>query len=212
MSGTRFEPTPQQRDIICHEGSAFVVACPGAGKTRVIIERACELLWNMPPGRGIAFLSFTRNAVSELETRLRHQLLLPAPAFPNFIGTFDSFVWQFLVAPFGLSGCNNRPRLIPDMKNWDVIPFDRARALPLACFSASSGAIDQAAAKRIGFDTTVKAEYQLRAYSTAAINIRARARERGELGFDEARMIALERIDNSVTAPSIAAALWVANS
>lgn len=62
-----FEPTDEQRRIIEHAGSAFIAACPGAGKTRVIVERARRLLGNRPAGRGIAFLSFTTAAVSELE-------------------------------------------------------------------------------------------------------------------------------------------------
>ncbi|OGA44973.1 MAG: hypothetical protein A3F74_13165 [Betaproteobacteria bacterium RIFCSPLOWO2_12_FULL_62_58] len=207
MSGEQFEPTLQQRRIICHDGSAFVTACPGAGKTRVMVERARQLFQAMPPGRGVAFLSFTRSAISELETRLRRQALLPAPAFPSFIGTFDSFVWQFLVAPFGLRGSDARPRLIPDMRDWLVTPFNGAHPLPLSCFDPSSGAIDQAAAMREGFDTSEKPESQLRAYSTAALSVRAHSRERGQVGFDEARVAALERVDDPATASRIATAL-----
>ncbi len=66
-----------------------------------MVERARQLLGGRPTGRGIAFLSFTIAAVSELEDRLRREGLVESPAFPHFIGTFDAFLWQFLIAPFG---------------------------------------------------------------------------------------------------------------
>ncbi|KAB0784496.1 UvrD-helicase domain-containing protein, partial [Pseudomonas aeruginosa] len=97
MSPRPFTPTGEQTRVIGHAGSAFVAACPGAGKTRVLVERARSLLAERSAGRGIAFLSFTIAAVSELEGRLRREGLLKTPAFPHFIGTFDGFLWQFLI-------------------------------------------------------------------------------------------------------------------
>ena len=92
-----FAPTDEQQRIIEHNGSAFIAACPGAGKTRVMVERARQLLSGRTAGQGIAFLSFTIAAVSELEDRLRREGLVETPAFPHFIGTFDAFLWQFLI-------------------------------------------------------------------------------------------------------------------
>ena len=80
----------------------------------------------------IAFLSFTIAAVSELEGRLRREGLLKTPAFPHFIGTFDGFLWQFLIAPFGVPGCATRPRLIPDKEHRQIQPYATAQSLPLA--------------------------------------------------------------------------------
>lgn len=203
----QFDPTLDQQEIIRHDGSAFVSACPGAGKTRVMVERTRHLFHTIPDGRGIAFLSFTRATIFELETRLRQQALLPSPIFPNFIGTFDSFVWQFLIAPFGLTGVDICPRLIPDMNDWDVIPYNGAQALPLYCFSPISGDIDQAVAKRKGFDVSKKDGSNIQQYLTAAKTIRTLSRKRGEVGFDEARTEALERIKDVPSAPQISRAL-----
>ena len=207
MSLQPLKPTDQQRAVICHEGSAFVMACPGAGKTRVMTERARLLFQAMPPGRGVAFLSFTQAAIFELETRLRKEGLLPTPVFPSFIGTFDSFVWQFLVAPFGIKECETRPRLIADIALLTVEPFAGAHPLPLYCFCPQTGTILDQAAKRKGFDVSRKPDTQLRAYTTAATRIRARLRELGQLSFDEARAAALERLKDSLLAGCIAAAL-----
>ncbi len=207
MSQEPFQPTPEQRDVIFHNGSAFVVACPGAGKTRVMTERARRLFGNMPAGRGVAFLSFTQAAVFELETRLRQEGVLPSPVFPSFIGTFDSFVWQFLIAPFGMKDSDARPRLIADMAELTVTPFDGAHPLPLSCFCPLTGEIYEQAAKFRGFDTSQKPASQLQAYSSAAKSIRAGLRERGQLGFDEARSVALERLKEAELASQIAVAL-----
>ena len=207
MSQQPFKPTDEQRAVICYDRSAFITACPGAGKTRVMTARACRLFRDMPPGRGVAFLSFTQAAVFELDTRLRQEGLLPTPVFPSFIGTFDSFVWQFLVAPFGLNNCDVRPRLIADIADLMVEPFDGAHALPLSCFCPQTGAIIEQTARIRGFDVSQKPENQLKAYATAASSLRAGLRERGQLGFDEARAVALERLDDSAPADRIAAAL-----
>jgi DNA helicase II / ATP-dependent DNA helicase PcrA len=58
-----------------------------------------------------------------LEDRLRREGLVETPAFPHFIGTFDAFLWQFLIAPFGIDGCAAKPRLIPDKDDRTIQPF-----------------------------------------------------------------------------------------
>jgi len=207
MSQQPFKPTDEQRAVIGHGDSAFVMACPGAGKTRVMTERARRLFQPMPSGRGVAFLSFTQAAVFELETRLRQEGLLPTPVFPSFIGTFDSFVWQFLIAPFGINECDVRPRLIADIAHLPVEPFNGAHALPLSCFCPQTGAIFAQAAKIRGFDVSQKPAHQLQAYETAATRLRAGLREGGQLGFDEARAVALERLNDQTLTNRIIAAL-----
>ena len=202
-----FEPTEEQRAVICHDRSAFVTACPGAGKTRMMTERARRLFQKMPSGRGVAFLSFTQAAIFELETRLRQAGLLPTPVFPSFVGTFDSFVWHFLVAPFGIKGSEARPRLIPDIADLPVTPFEGAHPLPLSCFCPQTGVIFEQDAKSRGFDVSKKRDQQVQAYITAAARIRTGLRERGQLEFDEARAVALERITEPALGDRIARAL-----
>jgi len=192
MSGV-FKPTKEQARIIGHDGSAFVSACPGAGKTRVLIERARRLLVDRSPGRGIAFLSFTTAATSELEDRLRRERLIEAPAFPHFIGTFDAFLWQFLIAPFGIPGCAQRPRLIPDKKDKLIRPFRNAQELPLQCFDRVNGNAIPEELKQHGFDRNPTP------YETAARTTRAAFLARGELDFEDAREIALGRLHDPAT-------------
>lgn len=184
----QFTPTEEQSRIIAWDGSAFVAACPGAGKTRVLVERARRLLKTEASKQGIAFLSFTEAAVSELEGRLRKERLLLPPMLPNFIGTFDSFLWRFLVAPLGIPGSTTRPRLIPDMESREVKPYPSARALTLKCFDRISGKpiADELMGQNFTGSTT--------AYETTALAMRRRFLSRGELDYAGARDIALERL------------------
>lgn len=188
MNAGMFTPTNEQARIVGHDGPAFVAACPGAGKTRVLVERARRLLADRSSGQGIAFLSFTIAAVSELENRLRREKLIGSPAFPHFIGTFDAFLWQFLIAPFGVSGCAERPRLIPDKDKKLIKPFPGAQALPLECFDRTNGHAISEMLARQGFRRNAAP------YETAARNVRAAFLERGELDFADAREIALKRL------------------
>ena len=207
MTRERPQPTPQQQIVIGHDGSAFIRACPGAGKTMVLAERAHRLLRNMPPGRGIAFLSFTQAAIFELDLRLREMAVLRSPVFPSFVGTFDSFVWSFLVAPFGLRESDARPRLVADIGEFDVRPYERAQALPLSCFESLTDEIRPAAAKQRGFDVSQKRLPQVRAYETAAKRLRRGLREKGYVGFEEARLEALGRLNDAGLSSRIAGAL-----
>ncbi|MDF5794613.1 UvrD-helicase domain-containing protein [Pseudomonas aeruginosa] len=200
MSPRPFTPTGEQTRVIGHAGSAFVAACPGAGKTRVLVERARSLLAERSAGRGIAFLSFTIAAVSELEGRLRREGLLKTPAFPHFIGTFDGFLWQFLIAPFGVPGCATRPRLIPDKEHRQIQPYAAAQSLPLECFDRTTGNAMPAALTRHGFRGNIKA------HETAARKTRALFLERGELDFADARDIALARLRDPISSSVLARA------
>jgi len=207
MSPTSETLTKEQVRIVEHKGCAFVSACPGAGKTRVLVERARVLLKDSSTGKGVAFLSFTNAAVSEFEQRLRREGLLPTPAFPHFVGTFDGFLWQFLVAPFGVQGCEETPRLIPDMKGILVRPYEKAQPLPLSCFDRTTGEIITEEARRLGFDPDKKRAHQAKAYSTTAAKIRQRCRTRGQLDLDDVRALAEERLNDDALSSKPAGAL-----
>ena len=199
-----FQPTKEQVVIIGHEPSAFISACPGAGKTKVMVERARHLLKDGNSDRGIAFLSFTNTAVSELEMRLRMEHLLGSQTFPHFIGTFDSFLWQFLVAPFGVDGTDKSPRLIPDKDSRNVTPFANARAIPLRVFDRTTGAVIERYGRELGFNPQGAQAF---AYSNAAMQSRRAAIERGELDFDDARTIALSRCNDAAISGRLGPAL-----
>ena len=206
MSSGEFKPTDEQKKIIDHAGSAFISACPGAGKTCVMVERARLLLKVGTMGQGIAFLSFTNAAVSELEGRLRRESLLPSPVFPHFIGTFDSFIWQYLVAPLGIPDCAEAPRLIPDKDQRQIQPFDGAQPLPLSCFDRSTGKIIPNLALKLGFDAAAKPSIT-KAYETSARRNRERFLARGEVDFTDTRTIVNARFGEPQLSARMSAAL-----
>ncbi|WP_435104354.1 UvrD-helicase domain-containing protein [Arhodomonas sp. AD133] len=193
-------PTPEQRAVIEHEGSCFVEACPGAGKTRVMVERARGLLRDRGAGGAIAFLSFTNAAVSELESRLQRARVLPTPAFPHFVGTFDGFVWQFLIAPFGVPDCAEAPRLIPDLGKLTV---GWGRKYPLKCFCPVSGNVIPHIAKQ----EKVEVDKVAPAVRTQAKNKWRRLFDAGKLDFAAVRRLAVALINEREMAPRLGAAL-----
>lgn len=197
-----FLPTLEQKAIVEWDGSAFVTACPGAGKTRVLVERARHLIKTLELKRGIAFLSFTEIAVSELDARLRMEKLLLPPTMPSFVGTFDSFLWRFLIAPFGIPGLHVKPRLIPDLDSRNVVPYPKSRELPLKVFDRVTGVADVKAMQRAKLTTN-----DVRQHQTAALRMWSRFRARGEIDYADVRTIALSRLRSSDTSPALAKAL-----
>jgi len=116
-------PTDEQREAIFAKELEFLLrAAPGSGKTwtssRRFIWRAAN--WPHPVG-GLALLSFTNAAIREFKTATinvgRRDLL----SDPNYVGTFDSFVERYILAPFGhlLTGADRRPKLFPGPRPGD---------------------------------------------------------------------------------------------
>lgn len=204
MSASTYSPTEQQQAIIDHEGTIFVTACPGAGKTRTMVERARKILSQESDRRGVAFLSFTNAAVDELQIRLNAFGVLPSPLFPSFIGTFDRFLWQFLISPFGIPDCDALPRLVPDKNDWEVVPFPGAHALSLRCFDRATGKVDPASAKKQGFDIEKKS---ISKHETRALSIFKATRSHGQIDFDDVRLYVRARLQDGKFAECVGKAL-----
>lgn len=82
--------------------STNVLACPGSGKTTVLMAKLQHLADRMPlpKGRGICILSHTNVAVDEIKKRLTGDAAAKILGYPNFAGTIQSFVDSFVVFPF----------------------------------------------------------------------------------------------------------------
>ncbi len=86
------ELNPQQRQAVEHgDGPLLIIAGPGSGKTRVIVERMLHLLENSPglAAENILALTYTEKAAAEMGERVRRALVSGAPA-PR-VSTFHSF-------------------------------------------------------------------------------------------------------------------------
>lgn len=89
------------RNVIRCSYSTEVAACPGSGKTTVLLAKLKLLADRMPltNGAGICVLSHTNVAVDEIKKRLSgyaEKLL----GYPNYIGTIQSFVDRFVTMPY----------------------------------------------------------------------------------------------------------------
>lgn len=89
------------RSVIRCWHSTDVAACPGSGKTTVLLAKLKLLADRMPleNGAGICALSHTNVAVDEIRKRLSSHAdkLL---GYPNYIGTLQSFVDKFVTMPY----------------------------------------------------------------------------------------------------------------
>ncbi|NKC01825.1 MAG: AAA family ATPase [Pseudomonadales bacterium] len=66
-------PNPAQHDAVHHSGHTLVIACPGSGKTRVLVERAINL-HDATPLNHVQLVTFTREAAIEINERLRKKI------------------------------------------------------------------------------------------------------------------------------------------
>lgn len=86
--------------IQCNE-SRDIKACPGSGKTTVLLAKLLILSNRMPfsDGSGVCVLTHTNVAIDEIKARFggKADLLF---SYPNFCGTIQSFVDRFLAIPF----------------------------------------------------------------------------------------------------------------
>ncbi|MDY3052824.1 MAG: ATP-dependent DNA helicase [Ndongobacter sp.] len=107
----------QQRAVEKTEGALLIVAGPGTGKTRTLVERVCYLITECRvPAEQITVTTFTRKAAEELISRttkaLRQKGLLYQGGLLN-TGNFHQLA-QEMIDPF-----SSRSRLRPGYRVWD---------------------------------------------------------------------------------------------
>ena len=88
------------RSVIRCWHSTDVAACPGSGKTTVLLAKLKLLADKMPfeNGAGICVLSHTNVAVDEIKRKLSDysdKIL----GYPNYVGTIQSFIDRFVTMP-----------------------------------------------------------------------------------------------------------------
>ncbi len=91
----------ERREFIKELNTCDLQAVPGSGKTTVLLAKLMAFEKQLPlaNGRGILVVSHTNTAVNEIKQKLGAS----CPnlfTYPNFIGTIQSFVDQFLAVPY----------------------------------------------------------------------------------------------------------------
>lgn len=90
-------------------------AVPGSGKTTALLAKLVILENKLPfaDGSGILVLSHTNTAINEIKEKIQKQ----CPklfSYPNFIGTIQSFVNEFLAIPYYIHKFKKKPIRIDD--------------------------------------------------------------------------------------------------
>lgn len=100
----------ERRLFIRNLNTLDLQAVPGSGKTTALLAKLLILERYMPlkNGRGVLVISHTNAAVDEIKERIgKHCLKLFA--YPNFVGTIQSFVNTFLAIPFYTNQFKQKP-------------------------------------------------------------------------------------------------------
>lgn len=92
--------TPEQRQAVEHDGNVMLSACPGSGKTRVIIAKLLQLAERVEETpRSIGCITYTNAAVEEIEMRVK-QVGSNSLFDRCEIATIHAFCLQFILRPF----------------------------------------------------------------------------------------------------------------
>ncbi|MBO9508299.1 ATP-dependent helicase [Thalassospira sp. A3_1] len=92
--------TPEQKRAVEHDGNIILSACPGSGKTRVIIAKLLQLAEQVEGSpRSIACITYTNAAVDEIEERVKQ--VGSNTLFERCeIATIHAFCLRFILRPY----------------------------------------------------------------------------------------------------------------
>ncbi|MBK8805169.1 MAG: ATP-dependent helicase [Bacteroidales bacterium] len=101
---------PERVKFIRNFRTIDLQAVPGSGKTTALLAKLIVLERKLPfaDGSGILVLSHTNAAIDEIKDKIQKH----CPrlfSYPNFIGTIQGFVDEFLAIPFYISKFNKKP-------------------------------------------------------------------------------------------------------
>ena len=86
-------------DIIKNDNSCYVQACPGSGKTTVLLAKLIILANKLPlaDGKGVCVLTHTNVAIDEIKSKIgpKADILF---RYPNFFGTIQTFLHKYVAA------------------------------------------------------------------------------------------------------------------
>ena len=92
-----FNPTEEQQAAIDYDQNMVITACPGSGKTTVVVEKIRRILPRLESYQGVIGITFTVKASEELKKRCKKNAF---DAKQSFFGTIDSFCLKEIIFPF----------------------------------------------------------------------------------------------------------------
>lgn len=113
MSRKIVELNEYQTEAVTHVfGACFVGACPGSGKTRVIVERCARLIEEEISPRNILCITFTNKAANEMRERLHK--MIGEQAKEVYISTFHALCAEILRKYGGYIGYDKNLSIVTD--------------------------------------------------------------------------------------------------
>ena len=120
----------ERKNFIRNLNTIDLQAVPGSGKTTALLAKLVILERKLPfsDGSGILVLSHTNAAIDEIKEKIqKHSPKLFS--YPNFVGTIQSFVDEFLAIPFYVVQFKKKPIRI-DSEIFDEVATNRFNNLP----------------------------------------------------------------------------------
>lgn len=100
MATARLTLNSSQRAAVSHDGHVSLSACPGSGKTRVIVEKLLRCVGVLEGGvRRAACITYTNSAVAEIESRLYRFGGSDIEEYVD-VGTIHSFCLNAILQPY----------------------------------------------------------------------------------------------------------------
>ncbi|MGJ9385478.1 UvrD-helicase domain-containing protein [Salipaludibacillus sp. CF4.18] len=121
--GKKFDADEKVPIISCMGESIDVIACPGSGKTTILLAKLCILSEKMPfiDEKGIVVLTHTNVAIKEIIDKLGYKSDILFN-YPNFFGTIHSFINKYLALPYYKETFRiNRVMINDDIFNYQLI-------------------------------------------------------------------------------------------
>lgn len=114
---TDIEYTPDQMAAIEANSNLVITACPGSGKTSVVVEKIRRQVESLEDYKGVVGITFTVKASKELRSRCGRDGLNTKS---SFFGTIDHFclseiIYPFVSRIFGVSSCVLECRAFKDI-------------------------------------------------------------------------------------------------
>lgn len=127
-AGKQFDD--ERKTFIRNLSTIDLQAVPGSGKTTALLAKLIIIERKLPfaDGSGILVLSHTNAAIDEIKEKIQKH----CPklfSYPNFIGTIQSFVDEFLAIPFYIQKCKKKPNRI-DNEIYNEVAAKRFNSLP----------------------------------------------------------------------------------
>ena len=177
-------------------------AVPGSGKTTALLAKLLILERKLPfaDNSGILVLSHTNTAIDEI----KHKIKLYCPKlfrYPNFIGTIQSFVDEFLAIPYYTTICKKKPVRIDNEVYDEVMKKEYSKLEykakcwierkndPENLFKNLRFDIDSNLVDKINGEVILKSKNRSPTYTEIA-KIKRNVLEKGILHFDDAYFLA----------------------